>query len=59
MGDATWVTLDQAAEISGLPVAVVHGLAVRGQVAAERDPDTGEWSIDPDDLHRYSAPDPL
>ena len=53
MEEAPPLSLSAAAEASGLPVHVLYGLIVRGQLTARHDPDSQAWVIDPEDLRRY------
>ena len=52
MGDRP-LSLAAASRVSGLPVEVLFGLILRGQLEGRRDPDSEAWTVDPDDLRRY------
>lgn len=53
MGGDALLTLHEASRVSGLPVEVLYGLVVRGQLKGEHDGDSQRWLIARSELDRY------
>ena len=55
MGDKALLSLDAAADVSGLGADVLYGLIARGQLKGSRDPESGQLFVVRVDLGRLTA----
>lgn len=54
MSEAWW-TLRAASHQVGLPVEVLFGAVVRGQLRARQEAESAGWLVEPSDVRRFAA----